>query len=187
MKEYLGQHPQITTHPQLEMAYFSIDKLFLQSYENIFPRYFSVEPGQKAIIAKNVDIMYNRIAIDRVKKHNKRIQIVLMLRNPVDRAYSAYWYHRRTGWEQIQTFEEAIFASPERFGNDDIKRRGCAYLDRSLYIRHIETLYDFFPEDQIHIFLLEDMKIDPVNLCKNIFSLLADIDPNYCPNTGEND
>jgi hypothetical protein len=183
LKEYLGQHPQICTHSQREIAYFVVDRLYNQGYESIFDRYFNLGSDHQLILAKNVDVMYSKSTILRLKDHNPSIQIVVVLRNPVDRAYSAYWYARRTGWETIPTFEEAIKADPDRHGEDLIKKWGCAYLSRSEYIHHIMKLYEYFRADQIHVYLLEDLIDNPDYVCQSIFEIFSDITSDFSPDT----
>ena len=183
LKEYLGQHPQICTHPQREIAYFIVEHLYQQGYEAIFDRYFDHRSYHQLILAKNVDVMYDKSTINRLQNHNPNMQIVIMLRNPVDRAYSAYWYARRTGSETLTTFEEAITANPERHGEDIIKKWGCSYHDRSEYIRHINNLCQYFPAWQLHIYLMEDLINSAEYVCRSIYKLFDDLDPDFVPNT----
>ena len=56
--------------------------------------------------------------------------MALILRDPVDRAYSAFWYARRKGWEPLEKSEDALHAAPERFGDHWIGRRNCDFLTR---------------------------------------------------------
>jgi hypothetical protein len=176
LKEYLGKHPQICTHKQLEMAYFSKDTLYEQGFPLAYDRFFHCDDSDKFLLAKNVEIIYSPTAMTRLKEHNKNIQVAIMLRNPVDRAYSAYWYNRRMGWETILSFEEAFYADPKRFGGDEQKRNSCAYLERSLYIHQIPEVYKVFSKDQVSIYLLEDMKKDANLLCQTILHRIDGID-----------
>jgi len=180
---YLSQHPGICTHPQLEMMYFAVDDIYAQGYERAFQRYFSHRINhQKVILAKNVGIMYLPKATRRLQEHNPSIQVIIVLRHPVDRAYSAYWYARRMGWENLKTFEEAISADPSRFENDPEPKRIGSYLDRSLYAKHIQQMLNIFPVEQLHIYLLEDLQANPESICQGIFKRL-EIDESFVPNT----
>lgn len=181
LKEYLGQHPAICTHEQREMTYFVRDEQYEQGYRQAWRRYFGCSQAEQVIVAKSVEVMYISQAMKRLKAHNANVQIVLSLRNPVDRAYSAYWYARRRGWENIESFEDAIHSDPARF-NDEITRQSCAYLDRSRYIEHIFTLLEYFKREQLHIFLLEDLKRCPRRVLRTLFSLFENLDADFLPN-----
>jgi hypothetical protein len=115
--------------------------------------------------------MYSRTAMERLYQHNADMQVIVVLRNPVDRAYSAYWFARRRGQEDLKTFEEAIAADPDRYKDKGIFRWGnTSYLDRSLYIKHLEMIFSIFPRSQVHIFLTDDMKRDISGVCNQIFA-----------------
>jgi len=186
LKEYISQHPGVCTHKQLEMMYFVNDHQFAKGYNHAAKYYFPcIKDNDPVILAKSVGIMYTPIAIERLCSHNPQIQIIISLRNPVDRAYSAYWYARRMGWEDISTFDEAIYASPDRFSIEDPRSRHWAYLDRSLYIKHLRNIYNKFSYEQIHIILLEDIKRDVVITCQALYSLFDELDTSFIPNVGE--
>lgn len=169
---YLGNHSSICIHEKPEILFFLIDKEYQKGYSWAFDRYFGhCADNKKLLFAKNVGIMYWIEAIRRLKYHNPDVNLVVMLRNPVDRAYSAYWYARREGWETLKSFEKAIDAESKRLNKDPFKWRQCAYLDRSFYYKHIQILFEIFKKEQVHIFLYEDFKKDPISVCRQVLSL----------------
>ena len=171
LNSYLSQHPMLVTHKQTEMIYFLDDKTYSLGYEHAYSRYFPHHETGKLLLAKNVGVMYSRQAMERLYAHNPRMQVVVVLRNPVDRAYSAYWFARRRGQEDLTTFEEAIAANPDRYKDKGIFRQGnCSYMDRSLYAKHLEMIFSIFPRSQVHIFLTDDMKKDIHGVCNQIFA-----------------
>jgi hypothetical protein len=171
---YLSQHPMLITHKQTEMIYFLDDKTYSLGYEHAYHRYFPHHETGKMLLAKNVGVMYSRQAMERLYKHNPQMQVVIVLRNPVDRAYSAYWFARRRGQEDLKTFEEAIEASPDRYKDKGIFRQGnCSYMDRSLYAKHLKMIFSIFPRSQVHIFLTDDMKKDIRGVCNHIFTSIG--------------
>lgn len=172
LKAYLDTHPMICTHDQLEMSFFINERQYRQGYIAAFRRYFShYSPGQ-TILAKNVGVFTNIQAMDLLHKHNPDIKIILLLRNPVDRAYSAYWYAVQKGWEPICSFDEAVWLDPGRF-TDPVLQRHCAYLDRGAYARWLKEAYRFFPKDNVWIYLFEDLKEDPGFICIDVFQKLG--------------
>jgi hypothetical protein len=147
------------------MCYFVHDE-FKKGYDHVFQKYFGNNLNKgKILLAKHVMIMYSQEAVDRLHNHNPQMQIIAMLRNPIRRAYSAYWYARRMGWENIMTFEDAIKAEPYRLREGWLKWSNCAYLSNGEYYTHIVRLMKRFNEEQIHIYILEDMKNNPDKVC----------------------
>ena len=109
----------------------------------------------------------------RLSAHNPRVRIIVMLRNPVDRAYSAYWYARRNGFEPLTSFEKALDADPARFTDDELRGRNTAYLRQGHYAEQLANLDRHFPREQQRIVLVEDLKRDAIGLCHMLFEFLG--------------
>lgn len=185
LARYLEQHPDICSHRQREMTYFVNDEDYALGYEKIYSRYFPECQNESTILlAKNVGVMYWPEAVKRLWNHNPKCQLVVILRNPVDRAYSAYWYARRMGWENLKSFEEAIAAEPNRLKEGGLKRRYCAYLDRGIYHKQLSGLFEHFDKNQVHIFLVEDLNSEPINICHKLYNALG-IDSDYVPEVSQ--
>ncbi len=182
---YLDQHPDICAHKQIEMSYFVMDDVYEEGYEKVFTRFYPHCKESQIIVAKNIGIMYSNNALFRLKKHNPEIEIVIILRNPIDRAYSAYWYARRKGREALKSFEEAIDAEPKRLKENEYKWRHNAYLRRGEYGRSLDLIYKHFPKSKVHVFYLEELRDNPGKICDRLFSLI-NVDENIKVNLGLN-
>jgi hypothetical protein len=181
LARYLEQHPNICSHKQREMTYFVNDEEYAQGYEKIYSRYFvNCKNENSILLAKSVGVMYWAEAVKRLWDHNPECQVVAILRNPVDRAYSAYWYARRMGWEDLKTFEEAIAAEPIRLKENGIKRQHCTYIDRGLYHRQISGLLENFGKGKTNIFLFEKIRDEPLELCRVLYQTMKIIS-NFTP------
>ena len=95
--------------------------------------------------------------------------IVAQLRDPIERAYSAYQHMRYEGLEKLPTFDEAVEREPERLAGEVEKilrdpayesyhHRHHAYVTRGIYADQVQTLLSLFPRDQI---LILDFLSDP--------------------------
>lgn len=181
LKNYLGQHPRVCTHEQRGITFFAHDSEYVEGYEQVFPNYFDYDRAQHAVIvAKSIRVMYSTTAMQRLRDHNPDIYLVLLLRHPVDRAYSDYWYARRRGWEYMDSFEAALEAGPERFA-DPTQQLRCAYLDRSLYVKHLKAVLTYFDREQIIPFLSEDLRTDAAGVCRTIYGLFDELDTTFTP------
>lgn len=176
---YMGQHPQLLTHGEREFTFFIRDEEYSSGYENAFLNYFYDADLTKKILIKNVGIIFWEDVIQRLHQHNPHVKIILVLRNPVSRAYSAYWYARMKGYEQEESFESAL-RSGRQCPNDKINKGMIAYLDRGNYLFQLKTLYKYFSPEKVKIVLYEDLKDYPEKLLIELFSF-CEIDNTFKP------
>src|SRR4051812_46716716 len=119
--EYLKQHPNIKTSVVKEVHYYDSDyKKGMKWYRSFFP----LNEKNKKIIYGEASPYYffHPLVPERIYKDNPNIKLILLLRDPVDRAYSHYQMERRKGREKLKSFEEAILKETERIqkGHDAI-------------------------------------------------------------------
>jgi hypothetical protein len=182
LKNYLGQHPQIITHPHTEFTYFADDKEFEMGYEACFLKYFnsiSFDDAKK-VIAKNVSLSYDTKGLKRLAEYNPNCQIVFILRNPIERAYSAYQMAVRDYWLANKPFSYAKEAIKKHQNGqyDDFYK---FIINLGIYHTQIESLFQFFPQKQVSFILFEDLKIQSDKVCKALFEKLG-CDASFVPN-----
>lgn len=176
---YLGQHPQILTHSEKEFTFFLRDEEYNAGYAGSFKKYFPGLYLEKKILIKNVGIIFWEEVIQRLYNHNPEAKLILVLRNPVSRAYSAYWFAKMQGYETEDSFESAL--QPGRKNIDDRINKGMiAYLERGNYVSQIKMLYKYFSPQKVRIVLLEDLKENPSKLLKELFSF-CEVDTSFDP------
>lgn len=113
-------------------------------------------PGKNAAARGDISndyLFYYKKSISNIKKHlNEEVKIIIILRNPMDRAYSNYLQHVREGWENI-SFEEALKAEYNR------KKNNWAwpflYKEVSLWSRPVKAFLSNFKN--VYVFLFEDL------------------------------
>jgi hypothetical protein len=120
-------------------------------------------------------------------------RFLVILRNPVDRAYSLYHWMRRNGFEYINSFEAALKAEDSRCNSATFKRNCQHYFYNFLYFRsglyggQLHRYFSIFPKQQFHIVKQEAFITDPINHLKKIFHFL-EVDQDFTPQLegGEN-
>ena len=173
LKNYLVCHPHVEAHLQNEITCFINEHEYRNNHYDIKGLYFNHCKRNSVLVAKSVGVMYSKLALERVYAHNPSIKIALILRDPVDRAYSAFWYARRKGWEPLEKFEDALHAASDRFGDNWIGRGNCDYLNRGAYSIHVANIYKIFPRENIKIFKFEDLRRDAQNVCDDLWCELG--------------
>ena len=101
-------------------------------------------------------LYYFEHAIQNIKKYlGEDIRIVIILRNPVDRAYSAF-QHVSRGFQEENSFEEALRIESERLDNDNSLTPMVMYKSMGLYYKMVKAYLDAFKH--VHIILHEEFK-----------------------------
>jgi len=183
LKSYLGQHPGMFTHPQREFIYFAHDDEFARGFDRAWQLYFAGARPGCAIAAKSVAMMYSPEALRRLRAHNPGVRVVLVLRDPVARAYSEFTYARRRGRESADSFEEAVARCLE--DDDADPREPGAYLVRGRYAEFIEPILDLFPRGQVSVLPFETVTGEPVAACQGLFRELDGLDATFVPTSFE--
>ena len=106
-------------------------------------------------------------------------KIVVILRDPAKRAYSHFWHSKRLGFDDVETFEEALDLEPERMATGDRRdQMRFSYLDRGHYVEQLEDLTARHDRDKTHVMLLDDLGNDRVPTLERLMEFL-EIDPSY--------
>lgn len=192
--KYLEQHPDLYMSSFKEPGFFAfegekpvlngpgaqkwVDRWVttdLFSYQQLFKEY----TGQKAIgEASSYYLYYHDKVPFTIKKYVPNVKLIVILRDPVDRAFSNYVWAVRDRAEPIADFSEALSAENGRIlDNWGVKWR---YLDQGFYCRQLQPYYERFNRDRIKVCLYEDLISNPVGLIQDIFSFL-DIDNTFVP------
>jgi Sulfotransferase domain len=184
--KYLSQHPNIFLSEPKEPHFFHnrrapgspvLGEKNLEEYL----RLFEGVPDNVRAGEASTSYLYSANAAREIKEVCPDAKIMMILRNPVDRAYSQYWNHVRDGNEQL-SFEEALRDEPERIEN----RRWCGsyYVAGGRYAEQVARYLDDFGRDAVKVYLFEELKRDAPGVCRDAFSFLG-VDPDVPIDTRE--
>lgn len=173
--EYLKEHPEICMPLQKELhffdkeSHFSRDKPDYTEYHNLFfPR-----PPNRLLGEATPIYMYWQSAPRRIRDYNRHMKLIVLLRNPIERAFS-HWNMERSRVAESLSFEEALqqedarckAALPEQ-------HRVYSYVDRGFYLLQLKRLWRYFPQDQILVLKAEDLKNEPQPVLGQIWNFLG--------------
>lgn len=178
LKQYLGEHPAIATHLQKEFAYFYDETEFALGEKHAFEKYFGPVSSRQTLIAKNAGLYVKEAAIQRLQAHNPDCQVVLLLRNPADRAYSAYLMEKNYG-NYSGSFEDVGQLTDQPVHGD---WRYEFFIRMGMYAEYVRMLYRYFPKDHVTCIRFEDFESQPVEICRQLFKKL-NVDPAFVPDT----
>lgn len=128
--------------------------------------------------------LFHPLAAERAGRDVPDAKIVLILRDPVERAFSHYRERRRGDFEELATFEEALAAEPDRLaGAEERIRREPGYRSyaheqqsyraQSEYAPALRRWLEHFPAEQVHVSAAEDFYQDQQRACDGIFKFLG--------------
>ena len=101
--------------------------------------------------------LFHPQAAERIKNLLPTAQMIVLLRDPVERAISQVFHARRHGFENLG-IAEALAAEPERLSSGNIYSfQKHSYIARSRYIEQIDRYEKLFKKDQLLILKSEDL------------------------------
>jgi hypothetical protein len=167
LNSYLLQHPDIFLPVIKEPCFFSFagEKLdykrgkfafSINSIDAYSALYKKAELGQITGEISTPYLYLHQKTIANIKKfHNdyRSIKIIILLRDPVERAYSQYLWRVRDGREEL-SFEEAISIEPKRMKEN--YSFDYFYVDRGKYYEQVKAYLENF--NDVKIVLFDDLK-----------------------------
>jgi hypothetical protein len=188
---YLQQHPDIFMSPvkepdfltgsTLKKAYCPRDALAASRAVRTFDDYcklFKKSMGMKAVGEASVGtLFYFERAIPAIKRHLGDPRIIIILRDPVERAYSAYRMLVRDDWEHL-SFADALIMEEKR--KQDGYRLMWRYQEVGLYASQVRAFLENFSRVQVLFF--DDLKINSDKLMRSVYGFL-DVNLDFIPDT----
>src|SRR6266852_6085276 len=167
---FLEKHPNIAMGDQQEMHFFDNDKIFSGSvdYELLHKHFPPVTPSTIAGECTPIYI-YWKPAIERIWKYNPKIKLLIILRNPVDRAFAHWNMLRFKGREPLDFFDAVREEQARITGAPPAEARRFAYVDRGFYGRQLARLFKFFPREQVKVAKFEEFKENQRETLGSIF------------------
>jgi hypothetical protein len=175
---YLKQHPQIYIPSLKELHFFNDDESFRQGVQAYIRRHFQgaeTYPARgdatPAYLREGSEVA-PRIASVYTDNPPK---FVIILRDPVERAWSHYLHNVRLGIE-TESFERALILEKTRIRKKEEDRYG--YFSDGLYARQIQLWLEFFDADRFIFVISEDLKNDTSSTLQSVFGHL-DVDTSF--------
>jgi Sulfotransferase domain len=179
LQHFIMEHPQVA-YKRGEIHFFdAVYHRGLNWYKCHLPRRLT---SRHLVCDKSPYYMAHPLVPRRVHALNPDMKIIVILRNPIDRAYSHYQHNKRQEREPL-TFEEAIEKEPERLAGEveKMKRhhtykssahRRYSYLARSRYAELLKRWFAYFPKEQFFIISSNDLREKPAKIMDSVFEFL---------------
>lgn len=162
---FLTQHPYVQPAAKKELHYF--DVLFDEGTEWYRQRFPAPrwKDGRRTITGEATPTYIHRPLVpERMAKVIPQARLIALLRNPVDRTYSAY-HHRVRDDRETRTFEEAIEV--------DLEDGSLRYLSKGIYVDNLVRWSEFFVDEQMLVIKSEDYYERPVGTVKDVLNFIG--------------
>lgn len=186
---YLQGHPSIKPAVNKDLHFF--DRKYnkgLPWYQGHFPtraeRYYIQHFRGRSFLTGEASpsYMFHPHTPERIAQAIPSVKLIVMLRNPVSRAYSQYHHAVELGHETL-SFEEAIETEKERVATEEQKileneyyysdtYKHRSYLTKGIYVDQLQKWMGFFPREQFLILKSEDFYADPSATFKQVLTFL---------------
>jgi hypothetical protein len=184
---YLAEHPDVFMSPKKETNYFAYGRdgqgrlLYgdpeyhqfpvqsLSEYEQLF------EGAGGAVAVGEASPIYLEApqTATRIREVLPEARLICSLRHPVDRAYSDYQMDLRRRGRELNPAHDLMRGS-------SWARPDSRWMQIGRYYQPLKRYFDRFPREQIHVFLFDDLKRDPVKTVQGIYRFL-EVDSGFLP------
>ena len=190
--EYLAQHPDVL--PALSKELFYFDHHYEKGsnwYRRHFPTRVEKWVYEKALGSQIItgeatpSYFYHPFVARRIAALLPKVRLILLLREPVEAAYSAYQFGIKMG---TYTAKDVVFEKVIQHELEYIQQGGelfcradgtfsinpqCSYLARHAYIELIKPWLEVFDRSQIKIILSEELFTSPARVYKEVQEFLG--------------
>ena len=188
---FINTHPNVVPASWKELDYFSNPSNYALGrlwYGRHFPnairkRYLSKRSGFGVMSGEATpNYLLNTDVPGKMKRMLPDARLIVILRNPIDRAYSEYQMRMRKRWESL-SFEGAIKAEEKRLCREKeetdsdpefwFRRQRYSYLGMGRYADHLANWFEYYDRKQFLILTTEEMGTDPQGVLDRVFGFLG--------------
>jgi hypothetical protein len=116
--------------------------------------------------------LFDPYAYKRINKIFPKVKIIIIIRNPVNRLFSIYWYSKAA----------VVTKLPDTF---DIFARDTQFTSKYKYCKHVKKYLTTFGQQQVHIIIFDDILNKTESVLQNLYRFLK-VDETFVPENYKN-
>ena len=164
----LAEHPSVFVPPEKEIFFFS--SRFSRG-RGWYASHFRDWSGEPRVGEATPVYLGHPDAPERIRATLGEIDLIVSLRHPVDRAYSAYWHNLRQGR-----------LSPGSDFTRCLEADALEIRSRGEYLPHLLRYLRLFPRERLLVLLYDDIQDEPAQALRRCLEFLH-VDPDFRPST----
>lgn len=183
----LRQHPEIYMSPVKEPFYFVLNgtlppfpipseeyRARLRYTDESYAALFAGATNQRAVgeaSALYLSSYQPERTAAKIHAFNPQMRLIALLRQPAERAWSAFQYYRAREFEPVNRFQAALAAEATRRKDKDLP--DLRHFANGCYFANLKPYFDHFPREQIRVYLYEEWNQQPQAVLRDIFAFLG--------------
>ncbi len=178
---YLCQHPDIQASFRKEVHFFD---LFYKRGKHWYRSFFPLRNTKKVTGEATPFYIFHPLVPKRMKKLLPDIKIIVMLRNPVERAYSHFQMERNKDLETEADFEKAVQQEFKEIQQNEEdypyhkkaqtkKRMVRSYIARGYYYEQLSKWLEHYPSGNFLILSSEDFFQRPYEILQKVYTFMG--------------
>lgn len=192
LAQYLLQHPKVVKPQRKDIYFFNNQVNYHKGISwyrahfahRLYQRLHGIRKGVKDTVTFDATPNYFPVmaAAPRIKTHYPDTKLILLLRNPVERAWSNYRMSRWHGFEPL-SFEEALQYEDMRVAEETEKEKNpdyhsyvmqrLAYRTNGIYVRYLREWQKHFSPGQMLILRSEDLFEKPAEIFRQVTDFIG--------------
>jgi hypothetical protein len=195
LDRYLSEHPQIFMPPKKEAHFFSVDDFparftgpgddgmnihTIRSWAQ-YQSLFNGAEEYPAVGESSVFYLYYPGTAERIARALPNVRVIILLRDPIYRAFSAYMHLIRDGRETL-SFERSLRL--EDYRRELHYEPMWLYKELGLYYQQVKRYMDALGRKRVKVVLFEDFTRNTVEVMQGIFKFL-EVDPSVSVDTSQ--
>ncbi len=201
---YLDQHPEIYMSSNKEPKFFALEGVDLDSFTgpgdaswlknttitdlSEYEELFEGVKQEKAIGEASTIYLYSPNCPNRIKHYIPNAKLIVILRQPIQQAFSMFLHHLRSGFYQEYLADNEPGYLEQHFSEEFLKSKELAetwlyhwhYKELSAYYTQLKRYFEVFDPSNIKVFLFEDLQQNRPKLLRETFEFLG-VDATFIP------
>jgi hypothetical protein len=174
--DYLGEEPGLSLSAEKEVHFFDDEARDWTAPDyGAYHAQFAPDDGRLRGEATPIYLYWPR-SLERIGAYNPAMRLIVMLRDPVDRAWS-HWKMEYARGVETRPFAWCIREGRQRLFNAEAGPWGfdreMSYVERGFYGEQLERLFGLFPRDQVLILKCADLRADPGAVLRQVRAFLG--------------
>jgi len=172
---YLREHPEICMADKKELHFFDNEGVFAHEKPDYskYHAWFTPKKSHKLLGESTPVYMYWKYSPKRIWQYNPNMKIIILLRDPIRRAYS-HWNMLRTRNIEKLSFWDAITIENKRCKEAlPLQNRTYSYIDRGRYLQQLRRIWEYFPKNRTLILKTKELRENPTFTLNQVYTFLG--------------
>jgi hypothetical protein len=179
LDDWLAQHPQIFCYESLKDVHLFARYANKEEIDKRLQQETAGYTSQPIVLQSAVNYFFYPQLLQSIAQYAPQAKLIVILRNPLDRAVSSYSYFKKM-LRETRPMEEAMIYPPKEATDFNKDNNDFTYIEHGLYAKQVKSCLQYFTKEQLLVLDYNDLVKNPAGLLKNMFTFLG-VDADFMP------